>query len=76
MQPESKIPYKAGILDFMLMLNELHKRGYDKLRWYSAEYKDENKDDIEKRTNDVTRAYIVYDHGKVYDLSIPISFFS
>lgn len=39
-----------------------------------AEYKDENKDDIEKRTNDGTRAYIVCDHEKVYDLSIPISF--
>jgi exodeoxyribonuclease-3 len=36
MQPGSKIPFNAGALDFMLMLDELHKRGYGKLRWYSV----------------------------------------
>lgn len=39
-----------------------------------AEYKEENREDIEEMTNNGTRAYIVSNQEKEYDLTIPINY--
>lgn len=39
-----------------------------------AEYSEDNREELEKKTKEGTRAYIVQSHEKVYDLTIPIDF--